>query len=176
MANPTAVEQPQLRDGSTPLKGVADRVRKATVKASVINLTGTFRTMKWRLALVGLLVAAVLGVVYYSVSSREGFQAPDMDTFTMYYADWCPHCQKVKPEFKEFAGSGEVTVGGRRCRVRMIEADANKEELKGKPIQGFPTFLLEGADGRIVEYKGKRSTKGYLKFLEEELGLKQNVA
>lgn len=132
--------------------------------------------MKWRMVMLGLAVAIVLGLLYTFATAKEGFQSPDVDTFTMYYADWCGHCQKAKPEFKEFAKDGEVEVGGKRCKVRMVDADSNKDEIKAKNVQGFPTFMLETADGKQVEYKGKRSTEGYLKFLEEQLGLKQDVA
>lgn len=136
---------------------------------------------KWRVALLGVAVAVVLGVLYMTFGKKlkQGFQsgsASGVDTFTLYYADWCGHCKKVKPEFQEFAASGEVDVKGKRCKVRMVNADENKEELKEKGVQGFPTFMLETADGNTVEYKGKRSTEGWLKFLEEELGMKQDVA
>jgi thiol-disulfide isomerase/thioredoxin len=136
--------------------------------------------MKQRILLLGIGVAIVLGLLYMyfgGKGSKQGFQNPSMDTFTMYYADWCGHCQKAKPEFKEFAAAGSVLLtNGLPCKIRMIEADSNKEEIAAKKVQGFPTFLLETTDGKVVEYKGKRSTDGYLKFINETLGMKGDVA
>jgi len=135
--------------------------------------------MTWRIALLGIAVAVVLGLLYMYFMNKpsvQGFQDSNMDTFTMYYADWCGHCQKAKPDFKKFAADGQIDVNGRPCKIRMIEADANKDEMAAKNVKGFPTFLLETTEGKVVEYKGKRSTDGYLKFLNETLGMKDNVS
>jgi protein-disulfide isomerase-like protein with CxxC motif len=42
--------------------------------------------------------------------------------------------------------------------------------MKEKGIKGFPTFMLETADGENVEYQGPRTTDGWLAFLNEKLG------
>jgi hypothetical protein len=52
----------------------------------------------------------------------------------------------------------------------MVNPDTSPELIKGKKIAGFPTFLLETTEGETVEYKGDRSTDGYMKFLNEKLG------
>ena len=94
------------------------------------------------------------------------------NTFTMYYADWCPHCQSAKPEFKELVNKGYIGEGRTRCKVRMISVEENPEAVKAapKPVNGFPTFLLETPGGEVYEYQGSRNTEGYLKFLNEKLG------
>ena len=40
------------------------------------------------------------------------------------------------------------------------------------PVKGFPTFLLETVDGKVIEYKGPRETEKYLEFLNKQLGTK----
>jgi thiol-disulfide isomerase/thioredoxin len=101
---------------------------------------------------------------------RQGFQNPTQPTFTMYYAPWCGHCKKAKPDFDEFSKGGKVSVGGKDCVVRAVDPEQQPGEAKGKPIRGFPTFLLELPNGIIKEYKGERTTAGYLEFLNKELG------
>ncbi len=134
-----------------------------------------------KIMLVGAAVVGLLALVmFYGYGKSfgrglfEGFQgeaAPDVDTFTMYYADWCPHCQTAKPEFTELTNKGfKELKNGKRCYFRMVNPDISPELVKGKKIAGFPTFLLDTTDGKTVEYKGSRSTEGYLKFLEEQLG------
>ncbi len=120
------------------------------------------------LIVVGVALAATL--YYMSRRGVQGFQNPSEPTFTMYFAPWCGHCKSAKPEFDEFAKNGYVMIGGKKCVVRSVDPEKQPAEARGKPIRGFPTFLLEKPDGTIVEYKGKRGTDGYLEFLNKQLG------
>ena len=140
-----------------------------------------FEWLSWKVALLALVVTAllVLTAVYgFGISFGNGLQgfqnqsgpAPAMNTFTMYYADWCPHCQSVKPEFIEFSTRGSVEVAGKKCQIKMVDAAKNPEAAKGKPVKGFPTFLLETTEGSILEYQGERNTDGWLSFINEKMG------
>ena len=136
------------------------------------------KTMLLGAAVIGLLALLMFYVLggTFGRGLFEGFQggggkAPDVNTFTMYYADWCPHCQTAKPEFVELTKKGFVDLdGGKRCYFTMVNPDTNPELVKGKKIAGFPTFILETTEGQTVEYKGERSTDGYMKFLNQTLG------
>lgn len=121
------------------------------------------------------LVGVVIGLLVllrFIQSSQEGYAdyTKPADTFTLYYADWCPHCQAVKPAFKEFGKNGFVTVAGRNVAVQMVQPEKEPEKVKGKSIKGYPTFMLETADGKTVEYQGDRTPEGYIQFLMEQLG------
>jgi thiol-disulfide isomerase/thioredoxin len=133
--------------------------------------------------LIGLIVAAVIGLILLSavvlgkrknvVQGFEGVVATeggDGGKFVMYYADWCPHCTTAKPAFQEFSKDGKVVINGKEVHVRMLEADKNKDEMKGLHVKGYPTFLLETMDGKVIEYKGPRETDKYLEFLNKQLG------
>jgi thiol-disulfide isomerase/thioredoxin len=135
----------------------------------------------WKLILLIFAVVAILGLAaVYGLGitfgqGLQGFQnqtgpAPAMNTFTMYYADWCPHCQTVKPEFTEFSNRGTIEVGGKKCQIMLVDAAKNPEAAKGKPVKGFPTFLLETTDGKILEYQGERNTDGWLAFINQKMG------
>jgi thiol-disulfide isomerase/thioredoxin len=135
--------------------------------------------MNWKLILLSLAVIGILALIgLYSMGISfgrgiQGFQnapAPAMNTFTMYYADWCPHCQTVKPEFTEFSKSAPINVGGKKCQIQLVDAAKNPEAAKGKPVKGFPTFLLETTDGNVLEYQGERNTDGWLSFINKNLG------
>ena len=135
--------------------------------------------MNWKLILITFVVLAllVLAAMYsYGISFGRGMQGfqnptpPAKNTFTMYYADWCPHCQSVKPEFTELSNKGAITVGDKSCEVRMVDAAKNPDAAKGKPVKGFPTFLLETTDGKVLEYQGERNTDGWLSFINQNLG------
>lgn len=120
------------------------------------------------------LIGAVIGLLVllrFIYRSREGFQSGSggADTFTLYYAEWCPHCKTVKPAFQQWAKNGFVMAAGKQVKVKMVEQSEAPEEVSSKGIKGFPTFLLETAEGKRVEFQGERTPEGYLKFLETEL-------
>lgn len=117
------------------------------------------------------LIAVIIGLlVLLRVISmkKEGFQS-GADTFTLYYAEWCPHCKTIKPAFQEWAKNGFVTIGGKNVKVRMVEQGENPQEVTAKGVKGFPTFLLETAEGKTVEFQGDRTPEAYLQFLGEQL-------
>ena len=128
--------------------------------------------MNWKLILLAVVIVGLLGYIYWSRSSNiESFKvpAPEQNTFTMYYADWCGHCKKAKPEMEELVKKGVIEKNGKKCEIRMISPETEPDKAAGKPIKGFPTFLMETADGQVVEYKGERSTDGYLEFINKTL-------
>lgn len=135
----------------------------------------------WKLILLILAVLTIMALfamyglgVSFNRGLVQGFQsgAPDGNTFTMYYADWCGHCQTAKPEFIEFAKQGILKIGNENCKIRMISPEKEPDAAAGKKIKGFPSFLLETTDGKTVEYSGERNTAGYMAFLNANLGVK----
>jgi thiol-disulfide isomerase/thioredoxin len=126
--------------------------------------------MKTRFLLLIGVVIGLLVLLRFVQRSREGFASGSgADTFTLYYAEWCPHCKTIKPAFQEWSKNGFVTAAGKNVKVRMVEQGEHPEEVAAKGIKGFPTFMLQTADGKTVEFQGERSPEGYLKFLEEQL-------
>ncbi len=132
----------------------------------------------WKHIALGFTILAVLGVVAFALlgggKTIQGFQnrgeVPNEPTFTMYFAPWCGHCKNAMPEFDEFMKTGPLSIKGQKCVIRKVDPEAEPEKAAGKPVKGFPTFLLETPDGKIVEYQGNRSTEGYLEFLNKSLG------
>jgi len=125
------------------------------------------------LAFAVVVLLLVLGTIG---RGREGFisgfgtsGAPPVASFTLYYADWCPHCQTVKPDFKAFAENGVVTVNGKNVAVSMIE-ESEKDKMAGKQVKGFPTFLFETAAGETIEYNGPRTKDAWMDFLAKNVG------
>jgi thiol-disulfide isomerase/thioredoxin len=114
--------------------------------------------------------AAVIAVVLYFFLGRrgEGFQGeapPSANVFTMYYADWCPHCKDVKPLFSSYAGSGVRTVNEKPVFIKMVE-EKQIDKSKDPAVDGFPTFLLKKEDGTTVPYEGERTEAGWEGFLK----------
>ncbi len=118
--------------------------------------------------LIGVIIGLLL-LLRFIQRSKEGFEnSTGADTFTLYYAEWCPHCKTVKPAFEQWSKNGFVSVAGKNVKVRMVEQGEKPEEVAAKGIKGFPTFMLETADGKTVEFQGERTPEAYIKFLEEQ--------
>jgi len=76
----------------------------------------------------------------------------------------------VKPDFEKMVKGGEVSVGGKKCKIQMVNSEKDPDVVKSKNVKGFPTFILETPEGEMFEYSGDRSTAGYLAFINEKLG------
>ena len=121
-----------------------------------------------------VLVVMVLIFLYLASASQEGFadagygQTNERGTFTLYYADWCPHCQTIKPVFKDFMGDGSVSVNGKSVKCKMVE---EKQIQKGvdPDIKGYPSLLYSDAAGKIVEFSGPRTADGFMQFLKQQI-------
>lgn len=126
-------------------------------------------------ALLGLtaLIVGLLAITYLGLSS-EGFadaaagKTNTRGTFTMYYADWCPHCQTAKPMFVDFMGPGVLQVNGQDVKVKMVEEKQIQKDVDPE-VKGYPSFLYSDAAGKVVEYSGPRSPDGFMKFLETQI-------
>ncbi len=124
--------------------------------------------------LIGVVVIALI-YVYFNYNIREGFNqrgaieppsATPVGTFTMYYADWCGHCQKVKPIFQELVSQSPILVGGRTITIAMVSPEKEPAKAEGVDIQGYPTFIYKDAAGNSKPYNGDRSMDGFMEFLK----------
>jgi thiol-disulfide isomerase/thioredoxin len=121
-----------------------------------------------------LVFAVTFGVMLYlRFTYVQGFANADAgsaNTFALYYADWCPHCQDIKPIFEDWgAKRGSIQINGKTVFVKMFEESSVKDKLEQLKIQGFPTFMLQKADGTTVEYKGDRSPKAWETWLAQNI-------
>jgi thiol-disulfide isomerase/thioredoxin len=118
--------------------------------------------------IVGLLAITYLGLNAEGFADKVVGKTNSRGTFTMYYADWCPHCQTAKPMFVDFMGPGVLQVNGQDVKVKMVE---EKQIQKGvdPEVKGYPSFLYSDAAGKVVEYSGPRSPDGFMKFLETKI-------
>jgi thiol-disulfide isomerase/thioredoxin len=110
---------------------------------------------------VGLLV--VYGI-YRLFTGVEGFSSSGSSgsTFTLYYADWCPHCKTVKPAFESWMSSQTLV------KAQMKEADKDSADVKAAGVKGFPTFQLNKEDGSVVECSA-RDAAGWEAFIKKNM-------
>ncbi|MBE8538511.1 thioredoxin domain-containing protein [Geoglobus acetivorans] len=104
----------------------------------------------------GVLIAMML---FLSAGGEYSNQKPEaLEGAKMYYfyADWCPHCQKVKPYVTEMAKSYDIVF----CNLTAGENTLSQECLeiaKQVRIPGVPTILAV------------KDNKGYLFVGEDQI-------
>ena len=119
----------------------------------------------------------VIGSLFLSlVFGQEELTPDNFDTvvdgsknvFVMFYAPWCGHCKKFKPEYKEVATTfkNEDSVV-----VAMVDADAHNDLGGRYGVTGFPTlkFFPKGST-EAQDYKSGRSADAVVKFINEQAG------
>lgn len=126
--------------------------------AAIVLVASVFAYRWWRGGSIAM---------FKDASGAEGFAA-GADTFTMYYAEWCPHCKTVKPQFSNFAAGGAKNINGKPVFIRMVE-EKEIDTAKAPKIDGYPTFVLEKAGGSSVTYEGERTVDGWTQFLTQNL-------
>lgn len=87
-------------------------------------------------------------------------------------ASWCGFCQRMKPDFQEFANRH----GGDKAYVAVIQTDGETPEEKqiGSKLKtivpdfkGFPT-IVKIKDGKVIDYfEGERTVEGFQQFADK---------
>ncbi len=129
-----------------------------------------------RLALV-LVLLAVLYYVYVKYL-KEGFDNEDAFESTpssfetdvagsgkklvLFYADWCGHCKKLKPEWNKAAL--EVNDGNKKVMIAVDVGGKSDEQtaLASKyDVDGYPTIVIFQDGKPAGKYEGARSVEGF---------------
>jgi len=89
------------------------------------------------------------------------------NTFVIYFAHWCPHCQMLTPELikldKYLYKNRDKLTGP---VVRVSDEHVRELEVFNKP-NGFPTIvILDGKGEKKKDFHGSRTMEGFLTFLK----------
>ena len=95
----------------------------------------------------------------------EGFAGSDTEV-VICKASWCGHCQKAMPEFEKLVAASPIALpNGKKATVKMLDSDANGDELKQYDVKGFPTIIVKHG-GDKMDYPGERTFDGVVEFLK----------
>ena len=135
------------------------------------------------IVLVALLLAIVSGYNIPILSNLvEAFENEDdikeqlnvnkgVAVFAMFSVDWCPYCQKFKPDFKKLQDKFNGKKNSNGTLLKLVLVDCNKyEELCSSKykISGYPTLKIitnNNPDGD--DYTGSRQLDELELFLDE---------
>lgn len=84
-------------------------------------------------------------------------------TLVMFYAPWCGHCKKMKPDYSKAAAA--MKSSNIRARLGAVDCTTNPAITEKYKITGFPTIKLF-ADGRFIsDYQGARTSEDLVNFM-----------
>lgn len=134
---------------------------------------------RWAYFLLGVLFVC-LGISMYMKSMRrvrfheqsnkyhEAFENSVPAKLKIFYAEWCGHCKKFKPvyetELPKLIEEHKIN-----CKVEPIDAEENKEIADVYGVSGYPTVILELADGTKIPYEGPRKATPIIEFLKSNI-------
>eukprot|EP00579_Thalassiosira_antarctica_P008899 CAMPEP_0201881890 /NCGR_PEP_ID=MMETSP0902-20130614/12526_1 /ASSEMBLY_ACC=CAM_ASM_000551 /TAXON_ID=420261 /ORGANISM="Thalassiosira antarctica, Strain CCMP982" /LENGTH=217 /DNA_ID=CAMNT_0048410191 /DNA_START=25 /DNA_END=678 /DNA_ORIENTATION=+ len=112
-----------------------------------------------------LALAAPTSALELSSDNYEA-QTAGKSVFLKFFAPWCGHCKKLKPDWDklmdEFSGSSSQLVADVDCTAE------GKPLCDANGVKGYPT-LKYGDPSDLQDYKGGRSLGELKTFVEEEL-------
>lgn len=91
---------------------------------------------------------------------------PERTTVVLFYADWCPHCQMMKPEW-------EKTVQALKSKKKVQLAQVEHTNLKQVPAKykknlvGFPSIKKFKGGKFVSEFYGGRNAQELIAFATE---------
>lgn len=82
-----------------------------------------------------------------------------------FYADWCPHCQRMMPvvaQVKELLGGGVPVV--------QLDIDDNNDEANAAEVESVPTFIVYKDGTEVWRHSGEIDGKDLLAKVQSFVG------
>jgi thioredoxin-related protein len=96
-------------------------------------------------------------------------QKTEKAILTFYYADWCGHCQKFKPEWEKLKNYLKTSDLNNSLILEEISSE-NQKRCTDAKIKGFPAIILQKSNGSIVQYSEyPRTFESVMNFLQSNM-------
>jgi thiol-disulfide isomerase/thioredoxin len=125
-----------------------------------------------RLVLLLIILAALYFLYKTFLTEHEGFEveSDDLDDqikdgkkLVLFYADWCGHCNKIKPIWEEAANHVNKNKNNENKMIKVNCGEgSNKDQeiMKKYKIDGYPT-IIKFINGTPQVYNGDRDADSF---------------
>ena len=103
-----------------------------------------------------------LKIVSSEDASNLSNQLKQGNWLVLYHADWCGHCQQMKPEWSKVIN--QFTGSANNINIAEIESAHIPSMIKPPTIQGYPTIKMYNSGNEVSEYNGARISDDIAKF------------
>ncbi|KAJ1521499.1 hypothetical protein ONE63_003164 [Megalurothrips usitatus] len=126
----------------------------------------------WRaaLALSALLAVALADpVLDLGDSDFSSVLAQHETVLVMFYAPWCGHCKRLKPEYEK---AGTLLVGSDPpiALAKVDCTEAGKDTCGKFGVTGYPTLKIFRNGEVSQDYNGPREASGIVKYMKAQVG------
>jgi len=94
----------------------------------------------------------------------------DIDTaLVMFYAPWCGHCKRLKPEFEKSAA--DLLANDPPVSLVKVDCTEGGKDVCGRfEVKGYPTLKIFRNGELSSDYNGPREAAGITKFMKAQVG------
>ncbi|XKL64506.1 hypothetical protein PGB90_004592 [Kerria lacca] len=90
-------------------------------------------------------------------------------SLVMFYAPWCGHCKRLKPDFEKAA----QLLSRNDPPIALLKVDcteSGKTTCNNHGVSGYPTLKIFRLGKFVREYSGPRSADGIVKYMKSQVG------
>lgn len=127
--------------------------------------------MATRLLLLFVLVAAAWGddVLQLNDADFDGKVASYDTVLVMFYAPWCGHCKRLKPEYEK--ASTSLKANDPPVALAKVDCtDDGKDSCSRFGVSGYPTLKIFKGGELSGDYNGPRDASGIVKYMRSQVG------